>query len=332
MAAAAADTLIVGAVGDLMLGAWLTEILDREGPGYPLTEVGPLLERAGFLIGNLEAPFLDDTTGVARAEKRYTFAVPTRAVAVLTTAGFDAVSLANNHILDFGMPGLRRTWEVLEGAGIAHVGTGPDSASAGRYRIVERRGRRIALLAYNHTFPAGFWAKRRRAGTAHAGEEGLAAEVRRAAANADLVIVSFHWSAELRETPKEYQRILAHIAVDNGADLVVGHHPHVVQPLEWYRGRLIAYSLGNFIFGSYSPAAEGAVLLVYFTEERPLMADLYPLDVNNLRRAFRPRPVGAELWAGLGSGVITALLDSADAGHAGVRADPSGYFRLFSPE
>ena len=122
-----------------MLGSWLPAILDRSGAGYPFAESQSLLDRVDFLIGNLEAPFLDDTTGVARTEKTYTFAVPERHVATLLTGGFDAVSLANNHILDFGLSGLERTWEVLDAAGIVHVGTGSDRTT-GRDRAF--RGRR----------------------------------------------------------------------------------------------------------------------------------------------------------------------------------------------
>jgi poly-gamma-glutamate synthesis protein (capsule biosynthesis protein) len=326
------DTLVVGAVGDLMIGSWLTEILDREGPAYPFVEIEELLDRADILLANLEAPFLDDTTGVVPAEKTYTFAVPSRHVETLTAAGIDAVTLANNHILDFGMSGLRRTWEVLDGAAIVHVGTGIDSVSAHAHRIVEWQGRRVALLAYNHVFPAEFWAKEGRGGTAHASDGGLAREVRQAEAEADLVIVSFHWSAERLQTQKEYQQILARIAVDNGADLVIGHHPHVIQPLEWYRGRLIAYSLGNFVFASYSPTAGGALLLVRFEGERPVLADLYPLDVDNVRREFRPAPVTPEQWSQLGSAVVATLADSASAGGPGVSVDRAGYLRLISPE
>jgi len=315
-----------------MIGSWLSEILDREGLAYPFAGVRELLDRADLLIANLEAPFLDDTTGVLRADKTYTFAVPSRHVESLAEAGLDVVGLANNHILDYGMPGLRRTWEVLDGAGIAHVGSGPDSAAAHRHRIVERDGRRIAVLAYNHVFPAEFWAKEGRGGTAHASDRGLAREVRQAEADADLVIVSFHWSAERLQTPKEYQQILARIAVDNGADLVIGHHPHVIQPLEWYRGRLIAYSLGNFVFASYSSTAGGALLLVRFEGERPLLADLFPLDVNNVRREFRPALLAPDRWEMLGSEVVAALTDSANAGGPGVILDRAGRIRLIPPE
>jgi poly-gamma-glutamate synthesis protein (capsule biosynthesis protein) len=156
--------------------------------------------------------------------------------------------------------------------------------------------------------------------------------VSRAGRDADIVIVTFHWGGELLPAPREYQMILARIAVDNGADLVIGHHPHTLQPLEWYGGALIAYSLGNFVFGSYSPEAGGGALLVFFVGGSPVMADLYPLDVNNLRREFRPRPLESSRWNLLGSSIVVAMVDSASAGHAGVEVHPEGFIRLHPPK
>ncbi len=328
---ALSDTLTVGTVGDIMLGSWLIDVIGTYGPAYPYSDVLPILQRADLLSGNLEAPFLADTTGVERAEKTYTFVVPPARAAVLKAGGFDIVTLANNHILDYGVAGLIGTWAALDSIGIRHVGTGRTKDEAHSHTIVEKGGIRVAFLAYNHTFPAQFWATGQRAGTAHASDEGLAREVRRADGEADIVIVAFHWSGELLETPREYQRILARIAIDNGADLVVGHHPHTLQPLEWYRERLIAYSLGNFIFGSYSPVAGGAALIVKFVGDSPVAAELHPLDVNNLRREFRPLPLEPSMWSILESGVLQALADSSAAGHEGIVIDPEGFLLLLPP-
>jgi len=328
---APADTLVVGAVGDVMLGSWVIEVIRSRGPDYPYADLQPLLEQADALIGNLEAPFLADTTGIQRADKTWTFAVPPPAVAAVTAAGFDVLGLANNHILDYGPAGLFETWAVLDSVGLAHVGTGRNRTEAHRHVLIERAGTRIAVLAYSHTFPAGFWASEDRPGTAHADSLRLRRDVRRAAAEAELVVVSFHWGAELREWPKEYQQVFAHLAIDAGADLVIGHHPHTLQPLEWYRGRLIAYSLGNFVFGSYTRTARGALLLITFADGEPVWADLYPLDVNNLRREFRPRPVPSELWPELGSSVITAAADSARSRQPGVEIRRRSFLRFFPP-
>jgi len=325
------DTFILGATGDIMLGSWLIDALEAWGASYPFGEVEPVLRSTDLLVGNLESPFLSDTTGVAPAEKTYTFAVPPGIVETLTAGGFDLVGLANNHILDYGQAGLFETWDVLDSAGIAHVGTGRTKEEAHRHVTIEREGRRVAFLAYSHTFPEEFWATADQPGTAHASDAGLAREVVRADAEADLVVVMFHWGGEMLEVPREYQRILARIAIDNGADLVIGHHPHTIQPLEWYRGGLIAYSLGNFVFGSYTTTAKGALLLVRFSDDRPVGADLYPIDVNNFRRDFRPGLLEAARWPRLESGIVTALADSAAAGHPGVEIDDAGFLRLLPP-
>ena len=325
------DTFVVGAVGDVMLGSWIVDVLRARGPEYPFADLRPLLAEADLLVGNLEAPFLADTTGVPRADKTWTFAVPPTAAAALTAAGFDAVGLANNYIFDYGFLGLYEIWEVFDAAGIVYAGMGWNRGEAHRPVIVERAGRRIALLAYSHTFPADFWAGENRPGTAHADSLRLLHDVGRAAAAADLVLVSFHWGAELSEWPKQYQHVFARLAIDAGADLVIGHHPHTLQPFEWYRGRLIAYSLGNFVFGSYTTTARGALLLVHFSGEVPVRADLHPLDVNNLRREFRPRPAPRALWDRLGSAVISAAADSAAAGYPGVQVCRESFLRFFPP-
>lgn len=325
------DTLVIGAVGDIMLGNWVVDVLREHGPAYPYGEILPILQSTDLLIGNLEAPFMSDTTGIRRADKTYTFAVPHEVVSTVIAGGFNVVGLANNHILDYGYTGLYETWAVLDSAGIHHAGTGRNRKEAHAHSIVESKGLKIAFLAYNHTFPEEFWATADRPGTAHASDEGLVREVRDADKEADIVIVSFHWGSEQMEWPKEYQRILGHIAIDSGADLVIGHHPHTVQTLEWYKDRLIAYSLGNFIFGSYTDSANGALILTRFVEETPVEVDLYPLDVNNLRREFRPRPTPPSMWPLLQSTVVTALADSAAAGYSGVRIDPRGFLRLTPP-
>ncbi len=328
---ARSDTLTIGTVGDIMLGSWLIDIIGTQGPAYHYSDVLPILQRADLLFGNLEAPFLADTTGAERVDKTYTFFVPPAGAAVLTAGGFNLVTLANNHILDYGVAGLIGTWAALDSIGIRHVGTGRTRNEAHTHMTVEKDGKRVAFLAYNHTFPDQFWATGQRAGTAHASDEGLAREVRRADSEADIVIVAFHWSGELLETPRKYQQILARIAIDNGADLVVGHHPHTLQPLEWYKEKLIAYSLGNFIFGSYSPVAGGAALIVKFLDDSPVAAELYPLDVNNLRREFRPLPLEPSMWGILESGVLKAMADSAAAGHEGIVINSEGFLLLLPP-
>ena len=111
----------------------------------------------------------------------------------------------------------------------------------------------------------------------------------------DLLVVAFHWGGELRTDPKPYQRHYAHRAIDWGADLIIGHHPHVLQGIELYRDRLIAYSLGNFVFGSYSRNARDSIILrVRYDRLGLLYAEIIPISVFNLEVQFQPRLLRGE--------------------------------------
>jgi len=286
-AAPTADTLVVLAAGDVMLANWLIPVLEREGLDYPFRGVLEPLRRADLRIVNLEAPFTD---GGEPFDKRFTFRVPPRLAGVLVQGQIDAVNLANNHILDFGPEGLSSTLLVLDSLGIVGFGAGRDRAEACGARYVTRGGRTIALLGFSLTYPPEFYATANRPGTCFGSCRAIRSAIQAARDSADLVIASFHWGSELRETPKPYQRELAHLAIDSGADLVIGHHPHVLQGLEIYRGKLIAYSLGNFIFASYSDRArDSALLLCTFDKTHRLKrAKVVPLNVWNRHVEFQP--------------------------------------------
>jgi poly-gamma-glutamate synthesis protein (capsule biosynthesis protein) len=150
--------------------------------------------------------------------------------------------------------------------------------------------RTVAFLSYSLTFPVEFYASRGRPGTAPGYKTFVQKDIEAVRPRADLVVVSFHWGAELMTSAKDYQRELARKAVDWGADLVLGHHPHVLQELELYRGRLIAYSLGNFVFGSESDRTNTSIILLCTFQGKSLVrAEIVPLDVNNYRVAYQPR-------------------------------------------
>ena len=281
------DTLAVLAGGDVMLASWLTPILDKEGPSYPFAGVEDLLARADLRIFNLEAPFAD---GGQPFDKRFTFRVPTRHAAVLQAGGINAVNLANNHILDYGPAALASTIRVLDSLKIHHFGAGSKAGCACKPAFVQVGKTTVALLGYSLTFPKEFYARADTPGTCYGYADRVARSVRAAVDSGAVVIVSFHWGTELRETPRRYQRELAHLAVDAGASLVLGHHPHVLQGLELYKGKLIAYSLGNFVFASYSDRARDSGLLrVELLGGRLLGARFIPLNVWNRYVEFQPR-------------------------------------------
>jgi len=281
------DELSIAAVGDLMLGGRAEPFLRDFGPGYPFTEVMPYLERADIVIGNLESPV--STRGTAVENKTFTLRAGPIAAEALQHAGFRVVTLANNHMMDFGPLALEDTLQSLDDRGILSTGAGMDLDDAREPAIIKVKGKTIAFLAYSLTFPLEFFASARRPGTAPGYADFVKADIEKVRPHVDIVVVSFHWGAELLPAAKDYQIELGHRAIDWGADLVLGHHPHILQELEVYKGRLIAYSLGNFVFGSESNRTNySIVLLSTFKSNTLVKFEVVPLDVNNYRVKYRP--------------------------------------------
>jgi poly-gamma-glutamate capsule biosynthesis protein CapA/YwtB (metallophosphatase superfamily) len=283
-----ADTITIAAVGDIMLGHRAEPYLLKEGPGYPFVDVLPVLRQAQLVVGNLESPV--SKRGTAVENKQFTLRVGPVAVEALKASGIGVVTLANNHIMDFGPQALQDTLAVLGENGILYAGAGMDLDDARAPAFIKSGGRTLAFLSYSLTFPLEFYASAGRPGTAPGYKEYVRRDIERVRSQADLVIVSFHWGAELMSTAKDYQKDLGRKAIDWGADLVLGHHPHILQELEVYRGRLIAYSLGNFVFGSESDKTNTSIILLCTFKGKSLArVEAVPLDVNNYRVAYQPR-------------------------------------------
>lgn len=281
----------LAAVGDIMLGGKAAPLLEREGYGYPFATTRDILTGADLAIGNLETALTDGDDKLV--DKQYRFRNPPHKVApALAEAGFDIVSLANNHTLDYGYAGLRDTLAALERYGIRHHGAGGSRAEARRPVVFELAGgRRAGFLAYSNTFPREFWAGETRPGTAFGHQAHVRADVAALAERGvEVIVVSFHWGRERQTELRDYQPLLARTAIDAGADLVIGHHPHILQGVERYKDGVILYSLGNFAFGSYSPHVHtSAVAEVIFEDGRFRELVMTPLNINNFEVEMQPR-------------------------------------------
>ncbi len=239
--------------GDL----YLTEILQNKyrqsGIGAAADpELLALLQEGDLFILNQEFPF--GTTGEAMEEKEYTFRVPPDLVSVPADLGVDLVTLANNHMLDFGRGPLTETLAALDGAGIAHVGAGEDLEAAKAPATFEIEGKTLGFLGASRVIPEASWnASRYNSGvfTTYDASQ-LVEEIKKAKESCDFVAVLVHWGIERNTLPEDYQKTLARQYIDAGADAVIGSHPHVLQGIEYYQGKPIFYSLGNFIFGNGS--------------------------------------------------------------------------------
>lgn len=285
-----AEPLRIAAVGDIMLAGRYPAIMARQGADYPFAATAPLLQQAHLAIGNLETPLTSG--GTEFRDKRFRFRAPPAAAISLQRAGFSVLTLANNHILDFGPTGLQDTRRALDNAQIASTGAGETLAAAREPAYLNRAGRRIAVLAYSLTQPTEFFASSSRAGTAPANERIMLADIKRARQQADLVIVAVHWGGELEQTPRRNQRHLAHQAIDAGATVVLGHHPHVLQGIEQYGSGFICYSLGNFTFGSSGrPGATSMIALITVPDTGPPALEVIPLTTDNRATSYQPRPL-----------------------------------------
>ena len=201
-------------------------------------------------FGNLECAV--STRGFP-VPKEFNFRGPPAALRTMARfAGFDVLNLANNHTGDYGTGALLDTVRYVRRFGMTAVGAGGSLDSAAEPRVVERLGLKIAFVGFSNILPSSFFAGPGRAGTQPATPQLIAAGVRKARRKADVVIATFHWGVERATTEDGRQRAFAATALEAGADAVIGAHPHVLQPIRRSGSRVVAYSLGNFVFGASS--------------------------------------------------------------------------------
>lgn len=253
----AAQTVRLTAVGDIRLDGPVGELIASKGPKAPTAPVRELLE-GDIVLGNLECPVTDRGT---RFPKKWNFRAPPKNLAALKDAGFTVVNLANNHVFDYSLDGFVDTMANLKKAGIPYVGAGRSLSEAAEPHIREINGVRVGIIGYTSTFPNEAWAKSNRAGVLYSDHKKLPDVVKRAKKRADVVVITFHGGTELDPYPNEIQQAFGRAAIDAGADLVIGHHPHIVQPVEVYRGKFILHSIGNFMFVSPTPITRLSVIV-----------------------------------------------------------------------
>jgi poly-gamma-glutamate capsule biosynthesis protein CapA/YwtB (metallophosphatase superfamily) len=252
--------ITLASVGDVNLGDLPGAYIGRLGVRYPWTSVAPLLRRADVAFGNLECAI--STRGFP-VPKQFNFRGPPASLrAMRRFAGFDVVNLANNHVGDYGTAAMLDTIKYTRRYGMLAVGAGGSLASASEPRVIKRLGLRIAFVGFSDILPASFFAGPNRAGTQQATTENIRASVARAKRRADVVIATFHWGIERATVEDARQRAFAAEALAAGATAVIGAHPHVLQPIRSVGPRrLVAYSLGNFVFGAGSPGTTSTGIL-----------------------------------------------------------------------
>jgi poly-gamma-glutamate synthesis protein (capsule biosynthesis protein) len=282
-----AGEIIVNAVGDVMLAGRWAPILRQKGYNHPFNGVRKELAAGDINLANLESPIA--TSGQEYTGKKFRFRAEPQVAKALRGAGFNLVTLANNHSMDFGAEALAETLQHLGANGISWIGAGENLSEARKMALFTIKGKKVAFLAYSLTQPIEFFARQDRPGTAPGYEKLVTADITSARGLADYVIVSFHWGKEAAGTVQHYQRTAAHSAIEAGADVIIGHHPHVLQGVERYKSGIIFYSLGNFTFASKSTTADvSAIIRLKFTDGLR-EAEILPLDVLHKRVGFQPQ-------------------------------------------
>lgn len=282
------DAFTVTMVGDIILGRTVHTIMARLNDyAAPFRLVADELNKADLTIGNLECS-LSDTIPPPDDPYTFEFMTYTAGARGLLLAGIDAVSQANNHSMNFGVGGMRDTLSALDEAGIRHFGIGETLDQAREPAIFDVRGTRVAFLGYDGITGDTYGATDSSAGTAPLMADLVADDVAAAAKQADIVIPFIHWGVEYTLTPTDTQRGLARRAIDAGATVVAGSHPHWVQGIEEYRGRPIVYSLGNFVFDQdWSPETkQGLIMHLVFQGARLAALRLVPVLIEDF---YQPR-------------------------------------------
>lgn len=249
--------------------------------GYPFQRL-QWFSDADITMVNLESPF---TLRGESVEKKFTFRAHPIYIKTLLDGGVDIVTIANNHLYDYSAAGLFDTINYLDSANIKHVGAGADINRARRPVIFNVNDIRMAFLGYyglgkhSDSYPA----TETDAGTAMRSLKYIRDDIQKIRPYVDYIIINFHWGSEKQHYPGKAQVAFAHQVIDAGADLIIGHHPHVLQGIESYKNKIIAYSLGNFIFGGNSRKKEKTIVLeIKFDSQNKsdIRANIIPLEVN----------------------------------------------------
>ncbi len=269
--------LTLAAVGDIMLDRSVGEKIDQNGSAYIIEQVAAQLKQADITFGNLECPL--STVGPHAPREHLIFRADPETVQVLVLGGFDIVSLANNHTLNAGRAGLLQTLQHLEEANIAYVGAAREKEKGSQPVFFDIAGLRLGFLAYTDlNFGHGSDSK------VDSDLTNLRAEIAAAKNKCDLLTVSYHWGVEYHRHPTSRQVEVAHVSVDAGADVVLGHHPHVLQGVEIYQRCPILYSMGNFIFDQRAgERMESGLFTLYYTEGRGWRVEMKPVWIPRSR-------------------------------------------------
>ncbi len=275
--------------GDVMLDWGVKELFLAEGYDYSLKRIRHFISGFDARFCNLECPI--SGIGAPHSDKKYIFIAPPEAVKILTYGGISHVSLANNHSMDFGVEAMMSTIAVLEKNGIAAVGAGADMEKARNPARLELKGAKAAVLCYTNIGNSEAYAKKSTPGIAKAAIEIIKRDIQSLRKSNAVIVISIHWGDEYADYPSADQIELAHDIIDAGADAIIGHHSHIYQGVEIYKGRPVFYSLGNFLFGSINEEIRDNIVVALRLKKGVLSSfEIYPVNGSkDTVNRFQPR-------------------------------------------
>jgi poly-gamma-glutamate synthesis protein (capsule biosynthesis protein) len=259
-------------VGDIMFDRYIRQTIDKKGGEYVISGVKGIFAGNDFIVGNLEGPITDKPSISVDSEfgsrNNYIFTFDPKVTQILTAGNIKLVNIGNNHISNFGSDGIRSTKEYLMESGVDYFGDPTVGESGVVFKDV--KGIKIAFVSYNQ-----FVSNNKQKSL-----DGIAIAKK---SGAKLIVMYTHWDKEFVSEPQERTRILAHEFIDNGADLIIGSHPHVIQSKEEYKGKIIYYSLGNFVFDQYfdPKTQEGLAVQVEILPDKKMQFKEYRVKMKN---------------------------------------------------
>ncbi|ADP34085.1 capsular biosynthesis protein [Bacillus atrophaeus] len=257
------DLVSASFVGDIMMGRYVEKVTEQKGTKSLFQYVEPIFKASDYVAGNFENP-VTYKKNYTEADKNIHLQANKDSVKVLKDMNFTVLTGANNHAMDYGVQGMKDTLEEFSKQNLDLVGAGSNLKEAeNRISYQEVNGVKIATLGFTDVYGKNFTARKNTPGVLPADPEIFIPMISKAKKNADIVVVQAHWGQEYDNDPNDRQRELGRAMSDAGADIIIGHHPHVLEPIEVYNGTVIFYSLGNFVFDQGWTRTRDSALVQY---------------------------------------------------------------------
>lgn len=292
--------ITINAVGDIMLGDLpcnigfgVSSMIEKRGSLFPFEQCTEILKKGDIVFGNLEVVL----SKYDMAEDPFPSIVlrgQPESAEGLSAAGFNILSLANNHIMQHGRRAVDETIDTLKRYGIEIIGLEISEKAIKNSVIIEKKGIKFGFLGYNQR-PQQYFVDSPLYVAGH--PEIILNDIKELKKNADIIIVSLHWGDEFIDYPSIEQAVLAHKIIDSGANIILGHHPHILQGIETYGNGIIAYSLGNFIFDMNQPRFRKTIILTISIDGlNQIKYDIVPVMINS---NYQPLPLDEKSGAAI---------------------------------